>query len=453
MRHPSIIQGGMGVGVSDWRLARAVASRGQLGVVSGTALAHVFASRMRQGDPGGHLRRALAAFPDQALAAEVAARGDRPAPMPTVEQSRDEQSLTVVAAFCEVWLAKDGHGGLVGFNLLEKIQLPNLASLYGAMLAGVDYVLMGAGIPKAIPAALDALAIHADATQAIALDVGAVEQVFSPRALMRAFPSLRRPYFLPIIASDALAASMLRRATGRIDGFIVEGWTAGGHNAPPRGGSVNERGEPLYGERDRPDLARLRTLGLPFWLAGSCATSAAWLMARAEGAHGVQVGTAFAFSEESGIDSAVKDEVLALVRSGRVRVRSDPLASPTGFPFKIVGLDGSISQPEIHQHRRRICDVGYLRTPYRRPDGSIGYRCPGEPEAHFIAKGGDPAAMAGKVCLCNGLLATVGHGMPRSRGAEPVLVTAGDDVAALGRYLAPGTCRYGVADVIAGFMR
>ena len=35
---PGIIQGGMGIGVSGWRLARAVSSHGQLGVVSGTAV-------------------------------------------------------------------------------------------------------------------------------------------------------------------------------------------------------------------------------------------------------------------------------------------------------------------------------------------------------------------------------------------------------------------------------
>ena len=33
---PTIIQGGMGVAVSNWRLARAVARAGQLGVVYGT---------------------------------------------------------------------------------------------------------------------------------------------------------------------------------------------------------------------------------------------------------------------------------------------------------------------------------------------------------------------------------------------------------------------------------
>ena len=37
---PLIIQGGMGAGVSNWRLARAVSEQGQLGVVSGIALAH-----------------------------------------------------------------------------------------------------------------------------------------------------------------------------------------------------------------------------------------------------------------------------------------------------------------------------------------------------------------------------------------------------------------------------
>jgi len=36
--HPRIIQGGMGIAVSDWRLARAVSRLGQLGVVSGTAI-------------------------------------------------------------------------------------------------------------------------------------------------------------------------------------------------------------------------------------------------------------------------------------------------------------------------------------------------------------------------------------------------------------------------------
>ena len=75
---PSIIQGGMGVGVSNWMLARAVASRGQLGVVSGTGLDTVFVRRLQDGDPGGHLRRALAAFPVPGVAEAALERFFRP---------------------------------------------------------------------------------------------------------------------------------------------------------------------------------------------------------------------------------------------------------------------------------------------------------------------------------------------------------------------------------------
>ena len=53
----------MGVAVSGWELAFSVASHGHLGVVSGTALDTVVARRLQNGDPGGHMRRALAQFP------------------------------------------------------------------------------------------------------------------------------------------------------------------------------------------------------------------------------------------------------------------------------------------------------------------------------------------------------------------------------------------------------
>ena len=66
-----IVQGGMGVAVSSWQLAREVSRCGQLGVVSGTALDGVLARELQDGDPGGHRRRALAHFPSQAMAQRV----------------------------------------------------------------------------------------------------------------------------------------------------------------------------------------------------------------------------------------------------------------------------------------------------------------------------------------------------------------------------------------------
>jgi nitronate monooxygenase len=61
----------MGAGVSDWRLANAVSRTGQLGVVSGTALDVIFARLLQDGDPGGHMRRALDHFPFPAVADRI----------------------------------------------------------------------------------------------------------------------------------------------------------------------------------------------------------------------------------------------------------------------------------------------------------------------------------------------------------------------------------------------
>src|ERR1700755_2420247 len=73
MSYPKIIQGGMGAGVSHWRLARAVSELGQLGVVSGTALALIFIRNLQLGDPGGDLRRALKHFPIPGVATRLIA--------------------------------------------------------------------------------------------------------------------------------------------------------------------------------------------------------------------------------------------------------------------------------------------------------------------------------------------------------------------------------------------
>ncbi len=167
--YPEIIQGGMGAGVSNWRLANAVAKRGQLGVVSGTALDTILLRRLQLGDPGGHMRRALKAFPYPEMVQSVMDKwyieGGKQAdeayklkPMPTVDMLREDEELLIVANFVEVYLAKEGHSGMVGINLLEKIQLPTLPSLFGAMLADVDVVCMGGGIPLGIPGALDKMA-------------------------------------------------------------------------------------------------------------------------------------------------------------------------------------------------------------------------------------------------------------------------------------------------------
>ena len=352
----------MGVGVSNWRLAQAVSKLGQLGVVSGTALDSVFVRRLADGDQGGHMRRGLDAFPFQEMAKriwqEYFVHGGKAAgapyqalPMHQKHDSRKLIELCMVSNFVEVFLAREGHNNPVGINYLEKVQIPHLPSIYGAMLAGVGYVLMGAGIPLHIPGVLDAFAAQHPAEYRLAV-TGAVQgKSANLDTLMRLDPAeyaegplpvLNRPRFLAIVSSNTLATTMLRRASGRVDGFVIESPTAGGHNAPPRGKlQLNAAGEPIYGERDRVNIEDLRTLGVPFWLAGGYGSPAKLREALDQGAAGVQVGTAFAFSRESGMRADLKARLIEQAMAGAGEVFTDPLASPTGFPFKVAQLEGT----------------------------------------------------------------------------------------------------------------
>lgn len=445
---PLIIQGGMGVGVSNWVLAKAVSLRGQLGVVSGTCIDSILVRRLQDGDIGGHVRRAMAQFPIPHVADAVLQKffvaGGRPPrtpykalPMYRQSVSLARQQVTMLAAFVEVWLAREGHSRPVGMNLLTKVQMPNLPTLYGAMLAGVGYVLMGAGIPREIPGVLDNLANHE--VVAIKFDVeglpaGETEYLrFDPREHWEPSEPLHRPRFLAIISANSLAMTLARKATGRVDGFVVEGPTAGGHNAPPRGElRLNDRGEPIYGERDVVDLDKMKELGLPFWIAGGAGSPERLEAACAAGASGIQVGTLFAYCEESGMTAAIKEMVRQGVMSGQVHVMTDPRASPTGYPFKVVEIDGFNSRAE---GRKRCCDLGYLRTAYREENGRLGYRCPAEPVDTYVKRGGDVADTDGRKCLCNGLFANIGLGQVREDDVdERPLLTSGDELACLGDF-------------------
>ncbi|HYA00183.1 MAG TPA: nitronate monooxygenase [Candidatus Binatia bacterium] len=461
-----IIQGGMGVAISGWRLARAVAAHaGCLGVVSGTCIDTVVARRLQDGDAGAHIRQAMEAFPDQEVAGRVLDRffipggrapgaGYRRAGMHSHVERPHLRDLTVLAAFVEVSLARQGHRGPIGINLLTKVRPPTLPTLYGAMLAGVDCVLMGAGIPREIPGALDALATGREAVLKLQDGPAPVEPAptlrFDPARVPYGAAQLARPAFLPIVSAASLAAMLIRRSTGRVDGFIVEGPTAGGHNAPPRGQLVlDATGQPVYGERDVADAGRMRELGLPFWLAGGTGSPEALAAALAAGATGVQVGTLFAYSRESGMAPAIRRQVIAAARNGGAEVRTDMRSSSTGFPFKVVQLDGTVARPEVYAARPRVCDAGYLREPVRVEDGRLGYRCAAEPVAGFVAKGGTVAETVERRCLCNGLLATAGFAQVQRDGTvEPPIVTSGDDLARLGALIPSGRDDYGADDVI-----
>jgi NAD(P)H-dependent flavin oxidoreductase YrpB (nitropropane dioxygenase family) len=435
---PVIIQGGMGVAISDWRLAGAVTRAGQLGVVSGTALEIVCTRRLQDGDPEGHVRRALAAFPVRRIADWIISAyyvpGGKPPDDPyravprfTLQPAQRLQELIVAANFVEVFLAKEYGRGPVGINYLRKIEMPLPAAMYGALLAGVDYVLMGAGNPADLPDLVRRLCRAEDVSMPVRVQGarssdGPYAVEFSPsRTIGASTAPLASPQVLAIVASVELAQALAADPRTRPEGFILEGPAAGGHNAPPRGPRrTDEFGQPVYDDRDRVELSDLVAVGLPVWAAGGCGTPDGLHAALAAGAAGIQVGTAFAFCDESGLDSDVKSRALAQARDGVLTSRSD-------------WLEGTLSESPVREARTSVCDLGMLRSAYLTADGAVGYRCPAEPLAAYTThKGGRAATAEGRMCLCNALLASAGLPQRRRNGyREPPLVTAGSDFTAV----------------------
>ena len=434
---PPIIQGGMGAAVSSWYLAKTVASDGQLGVVSGTALETIVARRLQNGDEGGHMRQALAAFPYQDVAEHILdtfylpegrnGKPYRPMRRISIKPHKEHDQLTVAANFVEVWLAKQAGTGKVGINFLEKLQTATPAALYGAMLAGVDAILMGAGIPREIPQLMTdfsrgltgGLTIDSDRPAGMAAPI----LEFDPKESFGVAPELPRPAFLAIVTAEVLASYLARNEVTRPEGFVVEHFMAGGHNAPPRRLQETETG---YGPLDEANIDKVRDVGLPFWLAGGRATTESVKQAVELGAEGVQVGSLFALSNESGLLPEYREQMLQAAREGNLKVRTDHRASPTGFPFKVVELPGTMGSGDVYKARPRLCDLGYLRSSHIDENSKVTYRCAAEPEDPFLKKGGEEDDLRERICLCNGLTAAVGLGQERPDGyKEAPLLTLG----------------------------
>ena len=461
---PWLIQGGMGIAISGWPLARAVSNLGQLGVVSGTAIDNVFVRRLQDDGIHDELQLALDRFPAQHVVDDIVTKfgahrrtGSTPyRSLPALTQRSAGRAIDaiVLASFVEVTLAKKGHGGVVGINLLTKVQLPTAATLCGAILAGVDYVLMGAGVPTHIPGVLEQLTRGEPVNLPLSVtgapsDDAVTSLRFDPSPYLGSH-ALRRPRFVGIVSSHVLASALAKRSNGPVDGFVVERPSAGGHNAPPRGAfDVDAQGNPRYGERDVVDYNVLTGLGQPFWIGGGITSAADVADAFALGASGVQVGTLFAYCEESGMDDALRRRVLRDVKKMSVTVTTSLRASSTGYPFKVASVSHTISELDVYDKRARKCDLGYLREAFVTPNGSTGYRCAAEPVDAYIRKGGAVGATDGSTCLCNGLMSTCGLGQYRADGRrEPPIVTSGDDINDI-RALLDGRASYDASDVIA----
>src|SRR3989338_1120831 len=426
----SIIQGGMGIYISTPFLARTCSMQdGVLGTVSGVAAERIMPRILQTGDPGRHIRRALGHFPFRNVAERildeyfveggiVAGQKFKTVPTYNLHPRSALIELTVAASFAFVWLAKEGHAGPVSVNYLEKIQIPHIYHLTGAMLAGVDFVTMGAGITLQIPGVLDAIASGGVPSYRVLVEgsAGGTKTIsFDPSAFFKTkLPELKRPGFLPVVSTDVLAGLMVKKLPpGSIQGFVVELPTAGGHNAPPRTkGVFDESGQPLYGPKDAVAFEKLRALRIPFWIGGSLASPEGLGKAKALGAVGIQAGSIFALSEDSGMDPLFRAEMRRLGYRDELVIRTEARVSPTGFPFKVAQLPGTLSDPAVYAARARVCDLSALPVPYQQDDGKVGFRCPSEPVEDYLRKGGRLEDTEGARCLCNGLFSAARLGNP-----------------------------------------
>jgi nitronate monooxygenase len=379
--------------------------------------------------------------------------------------------LLIATGFAEVWLAKQGHAGKIFINFLNKIELPLLYSMYGAMLAGVDGVIVGAGNPEGLPAACTQLAKHAPASRRLPVLYAAPGEefllIFDPHEVADGVFTrvpLQRPAFLAIASLDDLVSALAASVTEAPDGFIIEHHTAGGHNASPQGPARRDAlGQPLYSERDEPNLAVIREAGRPFWLAGGYGSHAGLQKALAAGAAGVQVGTAFAMAEESGMKPEFRASILKTLRNGGndAELVKTTLFSPTGFPFKVVQYEGSLSDDDVFAERRRVCDIGLLQqVGLSKPDENgtrtLFQRCSAAPVETYLSRRGLERNTEDRRCLCTGLLSCAGLGQVRRTEIdfveEPAIITLGNHLDGVKRLSRHGQTPYHAQDVVADIL-
>ncbi|MFZ5997870.1 MAG: NAD(P)H-dependent flavin oxidoreductase [Nitrospirota bacterium] len=331
-----IVQGGMGVGVSLYPLARAVAKEGGLGIVSSACL-------------------------------------DR-----LVSKRTGKKVTTYEAAYEEVSRAK-AEGGLAGINIMVALVRDYADSVRGALDAGADVIISGAGLPVSLPAIQPPK------------DTALIPIVSSARAL-------------------DIICKKWEKLGYRPDAVVLEGPLAGGH---------------LGFKMDQIDLDSNRLENLlppvkdmaqkygdfPVIVAGGIYTHEDIVKFLKLGADGVQMGTRFLATEESSASEAYKQAVLGATQDD-ILVAHDP-GSPCGLPFRII-KQSPMYVSAVKRARAPKCDKGYVLLKDKEGHFTV---CPAKEsnEHHF--------------CICNGLLSSAGYNPDK----EEPLYTVGTNAARVDR--------------------
>ncbi len=315
-----IIQGGMGSGIGNARLAGAVALRGGCGTVSGVALDRYVT--FRTGQKSSH---------------------------------RESATLEIQEA-----IKISGGKGAIAINCLAAIETTYKDTIQGAVEGGVNAVFVGAGLPLDLPEIV---------------------------------PS-RNVALVPIVSS-AKALRIICRRWQRYDrmpdAVILEGPLAGGH--------LGFKAEDIAKEEMKlenlfPSVKEtaIKNGDFPVIVAGGIWDRGDILRWAKAGASGVQMGTRFLATHESGASVEFK-EALINAQAADIEVAVNP-GSPSGMPFRVLSTSPGYQQA-LRRERPFKCDKGYML--YKG-------KCRAN-ETHD------------SFCICNALLSATGHNTNPNEGA------------------------------------
>ena len=328
----------MGVGVSLSPLASAVAREGGAGIISSACLDRLVSKR----------------------------NGKK---LNTYEATYEEVSLSKAA------------GGFAGINIMVALVRDYEDSVKGAIDAGADFIISGAGLPLGLPAIKPPK------------DTALIPIVSSARAL-------------------DLICKKWDRLRYRPDAVVLEGPLAGGH---------------LGFKMDQIDLEsnRLENLfppvkemaikygDIPVIVAGGVYTHADIVRFLEMGANGVQMGTRFLATEESSASPVYKESVIR-AKEEDIIVANRP-GSPCGLPFRII-KQSPMYVSALKRLRQPKCDKGYVLL---KDDEGKFARCPAKESNENC------------FCICNGLLSSAGYNPDK----EESLFTVGTNASRVDKIL------------------
>lgn len=332
----------MGVGVSLSPLASAVAREGGLGIVSSACL-------------------------------------DR-----LVSKRTGKKFNTYEAAYEEVSRAK-AAGGFAGINIMAALVRDYEDSVKGALDAGADAIISGAGLPLTLPA------------------------IQPPKDTA----------LIPIVSS-ARALDIICKKWGKIgyrpDAVVLEGPLAGGH--------LGFKMDQIDVESNRLEnlLPPVKDMAVkygdfPVIVAGGIYTHGDIVRFMEMGADGVQMGTRFLATEESSASEDYKNAVVG-AKDEDILVAHDP-GSPCGLPFRVI-KQSPMFVSALKRLRPPKCDKGYVLLKDKEGKFSV---CPAKAsnEHHF--------------CICNGLLSSAGYNPDK----EEPLYTVGTNASRIDRIVPVST--------------